>query len=928
MPITRKFIDWSQPALPAAAEFLLETYVRGGVFNLEDVVIVVPGGRAGRRLMEILVQFADERSLIFFPPHVEPMGTLPERLYESKRPFAGELVQQLAWVHALRGIGAEQLVQVIPQLPADDDVLRWMDLGALLWQQHRELAADAMDFAHVARAGHSLDGFRETDRWNLLSKIQQQYLQILDHHQLWDLQTARLYAIEHGECRTDCDIVLVGTADMNQAMRRMLDQVASRVVSLIFAPPELADHFDEHGCLLPEAWQHAPLEVATEQVHVVDGPADVADAVVRAIAGFNGRYRADEITIGVPDEQAVPQIQRQLLQCGVPSRWVVGKSLPDTTPYRLLEALANFADRGRYADFAALVRHPDVFDWIERQRIGGDWLSELDEYYNEHLQPRLGDWLGDEQKFHNIQKIQAALEQATEPLTGAPRKLGEWAPRIVKALSQFYGDVELIREGASDHYTLAACQKIRAALLEHQAAPQPLAPMVTATEAIRLVLEELRSAQIPPLADEDAVELLGWLELPLDTAPALVVASFNEGFVPKSVNSDLFLPNGLRQRLGLMDNARRYARDAYALSMLLASRKDLTLIVGRRDEDGNPLVPSRLLLAADRETIARRAIEFFEPHVSPRVPPPLPGAPVAKLEHSDFVVRKPPPLQEPVRDMSVTAFRSYLACPYRFYLRHVLKLEPLNDEAEELGAATFGNLIHEVLRQFGSQDIRHSTDAAEIRHFLRDAMNQHVDLWFGRELLPAVNVQIMQLRLRLDAFADWQARWAGDGWQIQHTETSQQREPVQLHAEPGQSITLHGRIDRIDRHAVSGQWAIFDYKTSDTAKKPEQAHQRGGEWIDLQLPLYRHLARPLGVTEPLKLGYIVLPKDTTKVGELLAEWSDEDLAAADEEAINVVRGVLQEEFWPPTYPAPNILTDFAVICQDGAFEKRIEGSTE
>ncbi len=927
MPITRKFIDWSRPALPAAAEFLLETYVRGGVFDLGDVVIVVPGGRAGRRLMEILVQLAEERSLVLFPPHVETMGSLPERLYESKRPFANDLVQQLAWVHALRSIAAKQLAQVMPQLPADDDVLRWMDLGALLWQQHRELAADAMDFAHVARIGHSLEGFREIDRWKLLSKIQQRYLQLLDHHQLWDLQTARLYAIEHRECRTDRDIVLVGTADMNRAMRRMLDQVADRVVSLIFAPPQLADRFDEHGCLLPDAWQDAPLDLATEQVQVVDGPADVADAVVRAIAGFDGRYRADEITVGVPDEQAVPQIQRQLLQCGVPSRWVVGKSLPDTTPYRLLEALADFADRGRYADFAALVRHPDVFDWIARQGIRGDWLSELDEYYNNHLQPRLGAWLGDAQESQSLQLIHAALSAATEPLNSPPLKLGDWAARIVGVLLQFYGDVDADREHAADHYTLKACDQIHDALLEHQAAPQQLAPTLTATEAIRLVLEKLRSAVIPPLADEDAVELLGWLELPLDTADALVVASFNEGFVPTSVNSDLFLPNGLRQRLGLLDNARRYARDAYALSLLLASRQELKLIVGRRDGEGNPLAPSRLLFATDRETIARRAIEFFEPHVSPRVPPPLPGAPVARLEHSDFVVRKPPPLREPLRDMSVTAFRSYLACPYRFYLRHVLGLQPLNDEAEELDAPTFGNLIHEVLRQFGSQDIRRSTDSAEIRHFLHHALNQYVDLWLGRELLPAVNVQIMQLRLRLDAFADWQARWAGDGWQIQHTETGEDREAVQLHADAGQSITLHGRIDRIDRHAGSGQWAIFDYKTSDTAKKPEQAHKRGSEWVDLQLPLYRHLARPLGVIEPLKLGYIVLPKDTTKVGALLAEWSAEDLAEADEVAIDVVRRVLQQEFWPPTYPAPNILTDYAAICQDGAFDKRVEEGT-
>ena len=55
---------------------------------------------------------------------------------------------------------------------------------------------------------------------------------------------------------------------------------------------------------------------------------------------------------------------------------------------------------------------------------------------------------------------------------------------------------------------------------------------------------------------------------------------------------------------------------------------------------------------------------------------------------------------------------------------------------------------------------------------------------------------------------------------------------------------------------------IFDYKTSDTATTPEKAHRkRNGDWVDLQLPLYRHLVAGLGITGDLDMAYIVLPKD-------------------------------------------------------------------
>ena len=69
--------------------------------------------------------------------------------------------------------------------------------------------------------------------------------------------------------------------------------------------------------------------------------------------------------------------------------------------------------------------------------------------------------------------------------------------------------------------------------------------------AIRLLLAQIESSQCVPLSDPAAIEMFGWLELPLHTAPAMIVTSFNEGFVPTSVNADMFLPNRLRRRLGL-----------------------------------------------------------------------------------------------------------------------------------------------------------------------------------------------------------------------------------------------------------------------------------------------------------------------------------------------------------------------------------------
>ncbi len=47
--------------------------------------------------------------------------------------------------------------------------------------------------------------------------------------------------------------------------------------------------------------------------------------VARSLAALDGRYRADEITIGLADENITPYVSRQLQECGIAARPAVGK---------------------------------------------------------------------------------------------------------------------------------------------------------------------------------------------------------------------------------------------------------------------------------------------------------------------------------------------------------------------------------------------------------------------------------------------------------------------------------------------------------------------------------------------------------------------------------------------------------------------------
>ena len=119
----------------------------------------------------------------------------------------------------------------------------------------------------------------------------------------------------------------------------------------------------------------------------------------------------------------------------------------------------------------------------------------------------------------------------------------------------------------------------------------------------------------------------------------------------------------------------------------------------------------------------------------------------------------------------------------------------------------------------------------------------------------------------------------------------------------GRPFFLGGRIDRIDQNE-HGDLKIYDYKTGDRGEIPERVHRRrrngGKEWIDLQLPLYRYLALEMGHEGPMQLGYIVIPKSLDDVGHELADWTAEDLAAADETMREVVRAIRRASSGPPT----------------------------
>jgi hypothetical protein len=379
MNVTHEYLGWDKPALPRAAKWLLERY--GG--DLGRVIAVTPGARAGRRLLELLVE---QSTSPLVPPRIVTAGKLPELLYQPAQPTADELSALLVRAYALRHADKAVLEPVVPQPPAADDLLGWLTLAREFDEVHRDLAGEQVRVGEVAdRLAQTLADFADEPRWEALAALQHAYETLLAERGKQDRHNARLDAVRRGACATPCHIALIGTVDLNRVTRAMLAKVAAQVTALIHAPQSEAAGFDDVGCINIDYWHKRAINLDPKQVDMVDRPRDQAIAALRAIAEQAGRS-VDQITVGIGDETQGAMMQRMFGLADVPARRATGRALAQAGPAMLLDVLARFIERNRTDDFAALLRHPDL-------QLTAD-LPTLDDYATRHLPAQLDErWL-------------------------------------------------------------------------------------------------------------------------------------------------------------------------------------------------------------------------------------------------------------------------------------------------------------------------------------------------------------------------------------------------------------------------------------------------------------------------------------------------------------------------------------------------------
>jgi ATP-dependent helicase/nuclease subunit B len=914
-PPLKRSLDWNQALLPAVTERLLGL-ATGSLIDLSRVLAIVPTRQSGRRLREALALAVRASDKGLLPPEILTPDALISRTLKAA-PIASEGCMAAAWVDVLNGIDPSQFAALFPATTRKDSHGWQLGMAQRIMQLRDELGEEGLDLQTASQ--RASETVLEPERWRQLARLEGLYLDQLKHRDQLDPKRARQHSADRFTVPDGIErICLIATPDPQALPLKALARAAESIPVEVW-PYGDPDLFDAWGRPLAEIWCQRPLDLEGWgcQLHAQATPKAVAAHVAKAAA----EAQPEAILLGSADAELTPLLADELTRANIPHFDPEGHSLHRASLGQLCDLLCQLSQEASTTVVRSLFQHADLFNYIQATDSPGYLLRELDRCFETHLCADLDSLI----QFSEKPRLLGAL-QALKQLEQTMQQAATFSQGLAAALQSTFKDLE-IESGDTTRSWREQADAVRQLIAEIDEAER-LFPKLGRDHARSLIRQGLRKRRLYPDRPRGAHDLLGWLELLWNDAPQLALAGLNEGKVPESVMGDPFLPETLREAFGLRTNTQRFARDAYLLEALCRRRAGdqgrIDIRVPQEATDGSPLKPSRILFLGPEATLLPRVQTLFAE----------PDQPNIKNAHTlPWRIRPPDGLAMPER-LSVSALKSYLQCPFRFFLKHIMKMQPVDTASREMSPAAFGSLIHAVLAKLEGMAIHAETGEAEFQARLQSLAEAEVENQFGAKLSFALRLQKESLLARIQYFVTRQL------------EDVQLNGPATILATESKfslsiaGLPVRGIIDRIDQRGDRQE--LIDYKTADSPTPPEKAHlavvakkdppahlpeaaffEHGGKryrWTDLQLPLYAHARMQAGEcsTSRPALAYINLAKTQDKSG--FARWEDFgqihiDSAVACAEA--VIRQIKAGVFWPPNPDVRPEYDDFAALFPDG-----------
>jgi ATP-dependent helicase/nuclease subunit B len=332
---------------------------------------------------------------------------------------------------------------------------------------------------------------------------------------------------------------------------------------------------------------------------------------------------------------------------------------------------------------------------------------------------------------------------------------------------------------------------------------------------------------------------------------AVLMAGCDAAHLPSQTEEVLFFTNAVRRECGLATREERLRQQLRDFSELLSSNPEVVLSwQHQRHGEDNPVSPwiARLNLS-----LLRFGLNPLEMRQVQLVTQSLPA----------IKPQQPRPIAISLRPVTLSAsgYNSFLACPYQFFATRMLGLSSLDTLSDMPEKRDYGGWLHAILKTY------HDTLKAQPDRYPNDKqealLRQISETMFGDILQksPAALGYSVRWQKAIPAYIAWSQQHTQAGWQFEMGEVWLEKK---LDWE-GQSITLRGQIDRIDKNQA-GEFAVLDYKTNPASI----LRNRLKDAEDHQLPFYGLLAEQ--ETKIISFGhYVALEMTSEKLTEVVAK---------------------------------------------------------
>lgn len=401
------------------------------------------------------------------------------------------------------------------------------------------------------------------------------------------------------------------------------------------------------------------------------------------------------------------------------------------------------------------------------------------------------------------------LESARTRLTGHRRSLADWQQGLLAALADLGADQSFAHDAAG-RQLLEGLQSLSTQVVGH--------PSLYTFSAWRAWLAlQLEHGTFRDDGIDSPIRLVPPYAARLRDFDAAILLGADAGHLPPATGGGVF-NDQIRSELGLPGTAQQHAELRTALSDILSHIPRVLLTWQARIEgEPNPVSPWLEVLDGFHRLAWGESLRQTAQATAPAPPQPAPPAAIW-----------PAPGRLPAR-ISASAWQSLVACPYRFFARHILELAEEEAVPEEIEKRDYGERVHTILYAFHTLHPR-LTDAS------RETLVEDLAC-IGREAFAPLRHRSYltlgwQLRWerRLPSYVDWALEREANGYRWQAGEVRLSRN---LSLPNGGEVVLYGRLDRVDA-GPCGQ-AVLDYKAR-SRDSLRRSLQRPVE--DVQLPFY------------------------------------------------------------------------------------------